>query len=86
VRYPALPADNILNYTRGDFVSSAFDGINELRDVLRRENARCPDEKIILAGYSQGALVVHEALSVAEGASSQYRPSEPSRSSPTRRE
>lgn len=37
-------------------------GIDALRNALRTRAARCPSEKYVVAGYSQGAMVVHRAL------------------------
>jgi hypothetical protein len=44
------------------YANSVLSGIDELEVELKDDIARCPAEKIILAGYSQGALVIHEAL------------------------
>jgi hypothetical protein len=44
------------------FLESADIGVTRLTDVLEDSRARCPDEKWVLAGYSQGALAIHSAL------------------------
>lgn len=37
-------------------------GVREARSVLRQTAARCPDQKIVLTGYAQGAMALHRAL------------------------
>jgi hypothetical protein len=46
----------------GQYLASVVAGVIELRNQLIAEYAQCPSERVVLAGYSQGALVVHEAL------------------------
>jgi len=64
IRYPAAPADNINNYRSGYFFDSMYDGARALADVINREHQRCGStgEKIVVSGYSQGALAIHMAL------------------------
>ena len=45
-----------------DYLLSIADGRIALADLLADSQARCPDEKWVLAGYSQGALVISEVL------------------------
>lgn len=49
-----------------NYVKRWFDGLNLGVDfvdgLLARRAARCPNEKYVLAGYSQGAMVMHRAL------------------------
>ncbi len=62
IRYPAVSATDIRNYTTGTMIESALEGRAELFSVMQEEHRRCPGEKIVLAGYSQGAISVHAAL------------------------
>ncbi|WP_051016426.1 cutinase family protein [Nocardia cyriacigeorgica] len=52
VRYPADLLDP----------ASVSTGTTDLVDHLIARSARCPGQRYIIAGYSQGALVVHGAL------------------------
>jgi hypothetical protein len=46
----------------GAYMASVDLGVNYLVQELKSDSVACPDQKFILAGYSQGAMVVHEAL------------------------
>lgn len=46
--------------------TSALSGINNLTNYIIQKQAFCPDETLVLFGYSQGAVVVHGALSAPE--------------------
>ncbi|MHA3024712.1 cutinase family protein [Mycobacterium sp. BMJ-28] len=63
VQYPAapVPADGGV---RGwmTFMDSVHDGTDAAADQLKSFSAQCPDTKVILAGYSQGAMVIHRNL------------------------
>ncbi|KAH7026154.1 cutinase [Microdochium trichocladiopsis] len=37
-------------------------GIREMSDLLVQANQKCPDSKLVVAGYSQGAALVHRAV------------------------
>ncbi|MBH0776402.1 cutinase family protein [Nocardia bovistercoris] len=52
VRYPAST----------DFPSSVSAGIADLAGHLEAQAAACPEQRFVLVGYSQGAVVVHGAL------------------------
>jgi cutinase len=39
------------------------DGGQTMADLVKAAKAQCPDSKIIMSGYSQGAMVVHNAFS-----------------------
>ena len=74
--YAATPidrlADDLANTARSlakfagptvsEFLASADTGVTRLDDILEDSAARCPNEKWVLAGYSQGALAIHSAL------------------------
>jgi hypothetical protein len=45
-----------------DYYSSIYDGVNKLVEMIYDEANHCPNEKLVLSGYSQGALVIHIAL------------------------
>ncbi|MFI9508309.1 cutinase family protein [Nocardia sp. NPDC052566] len=42
--------------------SSVSDGTRDMTNHLVRQHAMCPDQRFILAGYSQGAAVTHGVL------------------------
>lgn len=63
VDYPAapVPADGGI----GDwmnFMGSVKDGTRAAADQFAAYTAKCPTTKVILAGYSQGAMVIHRNL------------------------
>ncbi len=63
VDYPAVdvPADgDILGWA--GFMSSVDAGTNALGSQYAAFTAQCPATKVVLAGYSQGAMVVHRNL------------------------
>ena len=66
LRYPALPVPAEVSWSTSylieEYLGSIWTGVYELIDTIADESARCPSERIVLAGYSQGALVVHLAL------------------------
>jgi hypothetical protein len=63
VQYPAapVPADGGI---RGwmNFMDSVHDGTDAAAEQLKAFSAQCPATKVILAGYSQGAMVIHRNL------------------------
>lgn len=60
VSYPA----SLFNYN-----SSSLQGINALKSQLTTQVQNCPTQKIVLAGYSQGAHVVLDVLGGGQGGS-----------------
>ncbi|MCX2746270.1 cutinase family protein [Arthrobacter sp. MI7-26] len=44
------------------YLASIKDGLTSAMDELTTEASQCPDTKFVLAGYSQGAMVMHELL------------------------
>jgi hypothetical protein len=44
------------------FINSVNSGKTMLVDYLKAESQRCPNQDIVLAGFSQGALVVNQAM------------------------
>ena len=60
VSYPA---------TLNKYNSSTLQGSNALKTQLTNEVTSCPDEKIVLLGYSQGAHVVLDVLGGGQGGS-----------------
>jgi hypothetical protein len=52
----------------GDFAASVSDGIDELSLVLQIRAVECPNQAIVIFGYSQGALVVNQTLQRFAGA------------------
>jgi len=63
VQYPAAPVP--LGGGLGgwmDFTDSVEDGTDATADQLEAFTARCPLTKVVLAGYSQGAMVIHRNL------------------------
>ena len=62
VQYQAMPADNLLNDLTPAFFASIYDGVNKTTAMILDEELRCGSEKLVLVGYSQGALAIHVAL------------------------
>ena len=64
VQYRALGvlSDPLRFIYGGDYLDSIYDGVNKTIAMVDFEEANCPGEKIVLAGYSQGALAIHIAL------------------------
>jgi hypothetical protein len=66
LRYPALPVPLNASWTFAlsveEYVDNYWDGVYSLEYVLEQETERCSAEKIVLAGYSSGALAIHLAL------------------------
>jgi cutinase len=63
VQYPAAPVP--LKGGLGgwlDFLGSVDDGSDAVAKQFKAFTERCPDTKVVLAGYSQGAMVVHRNL------------------------
>lgn len=63
VQYPAAPVP--LEGGIGgwlDFLGSVGDGKDATAEQLDAFTEKCPDTKVILAGYSQGAMVIHRNL------------------------
>ncbi len=44
------------------YTDSIYDGVYKLTAMIQDEESNCPGEKLVLAGYSQGALVIHISL------------------------
>jgi len=65
ISYPAVPVDfpNLATSYPVDYANSVQMGVSALRTELESAAALCPAEQFIIAGYSQGAQVVNEALS-----------------------
>ena len=63
VQYPAAPVP--LNGGLGgwmDFMDSVENGTDAAADQFEAFTERCPATKVVLAGYSQGAMVIHRNL------------------------
>jgi len=63
VQYPAapVPLDGGIGGWLG-FLGSVGDGTDATAEQFSEFTAQCPNTKVILAGYSQGAMVVHRNL------------------------
>lgn len=63
VQYPAapVPLEGGLGGWMG-FMDSVEDGTDAAAEQFDAFTARCPDTKVVLAGYSQGAMVIHRNL------------------------
>ena len=63
VQYPAAPVP--LEGGLGgwlDFMDSVDDGTDATAEQFEAFTEQCPDTKVVLAGYSQGAMVIHRNL------------------------
>jgi hypothetical protein len=68
IKYRALGVlYNPINLGTDAYWNSIYDGVDKLIAQMRYEHGHCPSEKLILAGYSQGALVIHIALRTLQG-------------------
>ena len=61
VPYEAAGVD-ALNFIDQSYINSIYEGSGMLDSMIKDEEANCPGEKLVLAGYSQGALAVHISL------------------------
>ena len=61
IGFPALDTKFITSDPQGYYLSM-LDGAQRIAQVMADSLNRCPDEKIVLAGYSQGAGAAHAAL------------------------
>ena len=61
VYYPARGVEAIA-LDPGAYFSGLEEGVRSVRGTLRRQAAACPDQRFVLAGYSQGAMVMHRAV------------------------
>ncbi len=71
-KYPAVDVGNVFNGNAlgasasagyaNDYGKSVDAGVGELYNYVVQRNAKCPNARIILGGYSQGAQVVGQTL------------------------
>jgi cutinase len=61
VVYPAQGVELLVTNREAYFTSLEL-GSQSVQGALRGRAAACPQERIVLAGYSQGAMVMHRAL------------------------
>jgi hypothetical protein len=63
VQYPAaaVPLDGGISGWLG-FLGSVGDGTDATKEQYKAFTQRCPDSLVVLAGYSQGAMIVHRNL------------------------
>ena len=76
--YPAIAAlpqvflpDFTSDTLRTQFDTSVAAGVEQLVDTLIDSYQNCSDERWVLGGYSQGALVVHKSVQVLDGPASE---------------
>ena len=66
LRYPALPVPSVWGSLFGnswnEYEDSFWEGAGNVAIGVREASEACPKEKVVLAGYSQGALAIHLAL------------------------
>ena len=64
VKYRALGtvSDPLRIFYGADYFTSIYDGVNKVVEAVFDEANDCPNEKLVLSGYSQGALVIHIAM------------------------
>jgi len=56
IDYPALISTNLLPG------GADLGGIREMKDLINESTRRCPNSKIVVGGYSQGAALCHRAI------------------------
>ncbi len=59
--------------THPAYLSSVYDGVDKLRQLITSELARCPSSNFVLMGSSQGAMVIHQALYLITSAATRAR-------------
>jgi hypothetical protein len=63
LRYRALGVGyNPLNFGTLGYFDSIYEGVDHMIDALYDQRSKCPSERAVLVGYSQGALVIHLVL------------------------
>lgn len=63
INYPAYPVDMITKQLKlNTYLNGKNAGVNRLRALVSEVRQDCPGQAIVIAGYSQGALVAHEYL------------------------
>jgi hypothetical protein len=74
VDYPARPVE-LLVIDPTTYFRSIQDGVTAVKATLRRQAKACPGQRLVLTGYSQGAMVMHRVLQdlLARGTSSTRR-------------
>ena len=60
--YPAAHIPLVTTTTPTKFAQSVNAGVSALENHLAGESTGCPNQKFVISGYSQGALVVDIAL------------------------
>jgi len=61
LRYPALQAE-LLALDPARYFAGLEAGVANAKKTLRRQAIACPRQRFVLAGYSQGAMVMHRVL------------------------
>jgi hypothetical protein len=61
VTYPAQGVE-LLATDPATYIASVELGAQAVQSTLRSRAATCPDERIVLAGFSQGAMAMHRAV------------------------
>ena len=59
------PADHVWKIVQGqldEYIEHLWAGVTETRRALTERADQCPNERIVLAGYSQGAMVMHRLV------------------------
>ena len=65
IEQPEIIAGAIISGGKAfDFGQSVKAGMEELKDLYQKVSTTCPKTRFILAGYSQGAMVISQTLSV----------------------
>lgn len=68
--YTAAPIDIGVVFAPGgaeNYLDSVGNGVHNLTQTLETLHQRCPNQLFVLAGYSQGAMVVHNTLAFGAG-------------------
>jgi hypothetical protein len=58
---PVAAYEGYIAHSYNHYMASISGGISDTIQTVDEENASCPDTDIVLEGYSQGAMVVHQA-------------------------
>lgn len=58
----AVPLTDVRPDAWTRYLDSLSEGVGTLTSTLEILSERCPRQRFVLAGYSQGAIVIHQAL------------------------
>lgn len=61
VQYPAEDV-GLLPFTPSEYFAGLEAGVGDVNQLLAEAAVNCPEQRLVLAGYSQGAMVMHRVI------------------------